>query len=221
MEKNEKEMMAKKDLSLVRRVLEAGKKAGADKAFWEDLHQNEELFKTVVMMVRLSKGPTKSIPKFSIEVDRALSFRGAIESAQQTVVSQFIAENILPRIGETRRLMVHIVRFREKTNFEEVMYTLKNLELEPLGLRELLALMANYPKLQNEHNVVALGTVLTVHGKKYAPVAYVDIEQDFENCIDVIELDQSWDSGTVFPAIRKPDSLGPLIETSKFSFIGL
>ncbi len=223
MEKHEKETVSKKekDTGLVRKVLEAGKKAGADKAFWQDLYQNEELFKTVVMMVRLSKGPSKPIPQFSIEVDRALSFRAAIELAQQKVVSRFVAEDTLPKTGEIRQLMVHVLRFHERTNLQEVMHTMNSLELEPLGIRELLALIENYPKLQNDYNVAALGTVMVNKEKKYVPIAYIDIDQDFENCVDVTELDQSWDSGTVFPAIRKMNALGSLIETNRFSFVGL
>lgn len=185
-----------KDEGLIHEVVVMGRKVGADRKFWATLAHNEQLFREVVDIVNRQV-------VFKVMVDYTQTPEQMIRAGQYDDVDPDVTGDHFPIIRSGQR-KVEIVLFhfsQEYISSDKV-----TSEINEAGFRyaissELLALGAQYPKLQEQFTIVTFSPFWkSPEGNRL--VLYL-CQSNTKRCLWLHTLDRRWSNHWWFAAVRK------------------
>lgn len=185
------------DLGLIHEVVVTGRKVGADREFWAELAHDEGLFAHLVDVVKLE--PTMA-PPLRLVVDYSLSLKKMIEDGKYDWVNKDITQKNFPTKREGKvNITIELFFFDRYIDSQVAIKRIGQWGCRPARIEELCAIGAEYPDLQRQFSILALGTVRNLNGNLCVPV----LDGIVDRTLNLERFDDSWHDDYRFAAVRQ------------------
>lgn len=139
---------------------------------------------------------------YPLFVNYGMSVEELVKIGRYELTDQCITSKDFPtkRTG-TAEILMEIIHFNRYISTDEVLHELDKMGYRPAELHELLAFGENYPDIQRDFPIIALGSIWQFpFGERYVPFLFIYTSK---RCLGLDLVDGDWYEVCRFAAVRK------------------